>query len=1023
MRFFWVDENSLISQQANGTKPNAGKIISMASLIIFYEIYTKISFAAMSEEALGRIAECKRTKSKKLDLSGCGIEGTLPMELGDLTWLEELIFSDLSERCQSVKSIEAISSLVNLRKLDLRNTDIDDLTHIAGLGRMQTLYLSGTCVENLTPISGLHQLEWLFLDATAVKEIVALKAFTNLRFLDMSKTKTRDLSPLSGFLQLQYLNISDTEVEDLTPIQGLIRLAHLKFDKNKIKFVPKEILELGTEAVLDYLRRNAKDAEANLAPKPNWLLKLIIVGNSKTGKSSLICSWMAGLPQYAEMSTEWLGNCSWPFNEDDLMNLSRPQKPGSPTVVNVRGTPTLNIFDFGGQDFYHDTHHLFFSSDTAYVVLWDAEHDKIGQEKDDDGILQTTYPLNYWLDAIRYHCQVREAGVINWDVIEAAMADPNLKVTIGEGVFDESLDIQKATGGEDSVESVNEQSDSFLREVPEIEGVYLPLHALVLQSRIDESPRSFPNIVELKQRFPWIYDFDAVSMNPQEPARLELTLSKLKEMIRQIPLLGSPFSASWMWVRDALIDGKYDQIIVTPSEFRDWANSQIDSEAPKLGVAASKVNSLYFEAREIESLLKYLSSLGIVLHYPSVNTLRERVFLKPQIIRNQVIKVLQGLKGGNGYFSTEEVQNRLSEVSSGLDATQLLALMQEFKMAFEVGGKNSGKWVAPLYLPAKAPAGMEMLLEVFDKPIRRIVYPNFIHKSVTLELFQAFSQDLLPDSDHGLASERHVVWRDGMVIRLKDTLEMVLVKFFIGSAATALHDAQEAHIEVYAFKTPSGNPPAHKVQVKLQEINRYWHTREEVTVDGKSFVPIETLQAAAKAHDTHFSHFGKSYPLEAYRAFVPIPWKRIFISYAAQDEGYCTELIKHLSPLNRTKRIAIWEKAQLLAGSERRLVQRDEMDRADILILLISADYFHDSEGELMEEYTAALNRAQERNATITYVLIRDCDYESTELAAYRGLLGDGQVIGDGPRNDAGWKQAVGELKKLLPSGKEAARV
>ena len=48
----------------------------------------------MSQKALDRIAANLKSKEKTLDLSNCGIQGRVPMELAELTWLEELDLRD-----------------------------------------------------------------------------------------------------------------------------------------------------------------------------------------------------------------------------------------------------------------------------------------------------------------------------------------------------------------------------------------------------------------------------------------------------------------------------------------------------------------------------------------------------------------------------------------------------------------------------------------------------------------------------------------------------------------------------------------------------------------------------------------------------------------------------------------------------------------------------------------------------------------------------------------------------------------
>ncbi len=61
----------------------------------------------------------------------------------------------------------------------------------------------------------------------------------------------------------------------------------------------------------------------------------------------------------------------------------------------------VRIWDFGGQDLYHQTHRLFFESGAIYVVAWDPfEADR---EDHNEGNFYTDKkrPISYWIDQIR----------------------------------------------------------------------------------------------------------------------------------------------------------------------------------------------------------------------------------------------------------------------------------------------------------------------------------------------------------------------------------------------------------------------------------------------------------------------------------------------------------------------------------------------------------------------------------------------------------------------------------------------
>lgn len=474
-----------------------------------------------------------------------------------------------------------------------------------------------------------------------------------------------------------------------------------------------------------------------------------------------------------------------------------------------------------------------------------------------------------------------------------------------------------------------------------------------------------------------------------------------------------------------LVSGEISQVMLV-DEFRSWANDQVRKLGREMEVGPLMIESLLFKAEEteIEDLLKYFSSLGLVLFYPHLPALRDRVFVRPQEIRCLILEVLKGFNARNGYFHTEDVRKRQRKSKSTVRATEILALMQEFKMVFQIGGPESGQWIAPLYLPENPPAGVAMLLSVFGKPVRRIVYPNFIHKSVTLELFQAFSQDLMPESGQGLASERHVVWRDGMVIRFAESEEMVLVKFFIGAAAIPATTtmpaipARQAHIEVYAFKTPAGARPAERVLMELKRINRYWHTIEEVTVDGKAFVSMKTLKAAEEKGEPYFVEDGHTYALDDFAEYVEVP-PRVFISYSEADEAYCLRLEQHLSVMQSGKGMVSWHRGKLTAGMETNLVVQRELQRASIIILLVSIDYLSDR--QLWEkEMSKALEKAKANQSKITFVKVKPCRTASLELARYVPLIGD--VVGK-PDNDRAWDEVVGALEGLIQENRKGGGV
>ena len=53
--------------------------------------------------------------------------------------------------------------------------------------------------------------------------------------------------------------------------------------------------------------------------------------------------------------------------------LEEKQLKSKYKIEKIKDKCNINLFDFGGHDYFHDTHHLFFSKNTVYLLLWDKE--------------------------------------------------------------------------------------------------------------------------------------------------------------------------------------------------------------------------------------------------------------------------------------------------------------------------------------------------------------------------------------------------------------------------------------------------------------------------------------------------------------------------------------------------------------------------------------------------------------------------------------------------------------------------
>lgn len=111
-------------------------------------------------------------------------------------------------------ALQGIADLTCLESLDLKGTEVSDISPLSGLTNLKSLKLYSTEVSDISPLSGLTGLESLDLGGTIVSDISPLSGLTNLDYLVLSSTKVSDVSPLSGLTDLTYLYLLFTEVSE-----------------------------------------------------------------------------------------------------------------------------------------------------------------------------------------------------------------------------------------------------------------------------------------------------------------------------------------------------------------------------------------------------------------------------------------------------------------------------------------------------------------------------------------------------------------------------------------------------------------------------------------------------------------------------------------------------------------------------------------------------------------------------------------------------------------------------------------
>ena len=118
----------------------------------------------------------------------------------------------------------------------------------------------------------------------------------------------------------------------------------------------------------------------------------------------------------------------------------------------------------------------------------------------------------------------------------------------------------------------------------------------------------------------------------------------------------------------------------------------------------------------------------------------------------------------------------------------------------------------------------------------------------------------------------------------------------------------------------------------------------------------------------------------------------LFFSYSHKDEDLRNELEAHLSPLKRQGIVSAWHDRRITAGEDFSRAISSELEKAQIILLLISA-HFLNSDYCYEKEMQRALEKHNDGSAVVIPVILHPCDWHSAPFGNLRATPTDGKPI------------------------------
>jgi internalin A len=530
----------------------------------------------------------------------------------------------------------------------------------------------------------------------------------------------------------------------------------------------------------------------------------------------------------------------------------------------------------------------------------------------------------------------------------------------------------------------------------------------------------------LREKFPFVVEFVETDCHgcmdvAQPPTPNGFGIDRLQGVIEERlsgwEALRYWFPGRWFAIKDA-VSGMEDDFI-SFERFRDICGTNGEADTTRQ-----------------EHLAKYLNQLGIALNFKDDPRLRDTHVLKPNWLTNGVYTLLnhKPLADNKGVFRFADLKDILPADKYPPNMHPfLLDLMRKFDLCFRLEAKEEAK--APtredylpddrFLLPERLPVNEPDLGDRF-RPEKCL---GFEYR------YPAWPEGLVPRFivRTYVLSEGKERWRSGVVIEFEGCEALVkgdetdrTVTIRIAGPAEARRNAlavvrtyfEDLHRgmgvdpdEFVSHPTKPGLSISYKELTGFEQNNvpsfpRFWNG-EVVTVTVAEMLniadPPEIRQPTPTAER----------PTEE-----PV---RVFVSYAHRDERDMKRLEAHLKLAERQRLISVWYDRLLKPGDEWDPRILEELDRAAIIVMLVSADFF--ASGYIFDkELPRALERHKAKQAVAIAVILNDCEWSKTEVAQFQLLPKDGKSVKKWRPQDTAWttvavavRQTAEAMRKKKP--------
>lgn len=142
---------------------------------------------------------------------------------------------------------------------------------------------------------------------------------------------------------------------------------------------------------------------------------------------------------------------------------------------------------------------------------------------------------------------------------------------------------------------------------------------------------------------------------------------------------------------------------------------------------------------------------------------------------------------------------------------------------------------------------------------------------------------------------------------------------------------------------------------------------------------------------------------------------KLFFSYAHEDEPMRDQLEVHLAMLKRNGLISSWHDRRIIAGADLDQTVDQNLEEADVILLLLSA-HFLASSYCYEKESARALERHQAGTAIVIPVVLQPCDWLHSPFSRLRATPKDGKPVAKYPNLNDAFLEVISDIRAAAES-------